>query len=59
VSGPARWQMRLGPATVLISTPLPLRAAVTAMRSRGEPPIYELVPALDTEPGAAAQQLPR
>jgi hypothetical protein len=47
VSGTVRWRMSLGPASVLISTPLPLDAEAAAMRSRGEPPMYDLVPAPD------------
>ena len=50
--------MRLGPATVLISTLLPLDAALTAMRSRGEPPMYELIPALDTGAGGHPRPAP-
>lgn len=38
------WRMALGPASVTISTVLPLDHAVTAMRCRGEPPLYELTP---------------
>jgi hypothetical protein len=51
MSEPARWRMSLGPACVLISTPLPLDAVAAALRSRGEPPMYDLTPAPGAGPG--------
>jgi hypothetical protein len=50
VSGTAWWRMSLEPASVLVSTPLPLDAEAVAMRSRAEPPMYDL--AAVPEPGA-------
>jgi hypothetical protein len=51
MSEPARWRMSLGPARVLISTPLPLDAVAAALRSRGEPPMYDLTPVPGAGPG--------
>lgn len=42
MSQPSSWRMSLGPASVLISTPLSLDAGAAELRSRGEPPMYDL-----------------
>jgi hypothetical protein len=57
MSGLRRWRISLGPVSVLISTALPLDAEVTALASRGEPPMYALaaVPSnAEEEPGTAS-----
>ena len=57
MSGPLRWRMTLGPASVVISTLLPLDTEVTSLEMRGEPPMYDLAPvsaAARDEPGAAS-----
>jgi len=51
VSAPAWWQMTLGPASVAISTPLPLDAGVAGLKASGEPPMYDLA-RLPGKPGA-------
>jgi hypothetical protein len=50
MSAPAWWQMTLGPASVVISTPLPLDAGVAGLKASGEPPMYDLTP-LPGKPG--------
>lgn len=51
MSRAARWRMSLGPASVIISTPLPLDAVVASLGSRGEPPMYDLTPLRGTGAG--------
>lgn len=38
------WRMSLGPASVAVSTPLPLDAGATGLQSHGDPPMYDLTP---------------
>ena len=51
MSQPLWWRMSLGPASVAISTPLPLDAGVAELRSRGESPMYDLAPLPGAVPG--------
>lgn len=44
------WRMSLGPASVAVSTPLPLDAGAARLRSHGEPPMYDLIPLTGAAP---------
>jgi hypothetical protein len=47
-----RWEMTLGPASVVLTTALPVEETAAAMRARADPVLFALAPAADA-PGLA------
>jgi hypothetical protein len=54
VSTPSKWQMHLGPASVLITTTLALADEVARLQACGEPPLYALTAVADARNAESA-----